>query len=88
ILHLFLSMLVCYFVAKKRPLTGIFICLAIHTLVDSVAIIVDGLAKPYLGEVISMNMVYVIAEGFITIFAVGSIFGILKLRKKWGGLHE
>ncbi len=88
ILHLFLSMLVCYFVAKKRPLTGIFICLAIHTLVDSVAIIVDGLAKPYLGEVISMNMVYVIAEGFLTIVAVGCIFGILKLRKKWGALHE
>ncbi len=88
ILHLFLSMLVCYFVAKKRPLTGILLCLAIHTLVDSVAIIVDGLAKPYLGEVISMNMVYVIAEGFLTIVAVGSIFGILKLRKKWGALHE
>ena len=88
ILHLFLSMLVCYFVAKKRPLTGIFICLAIHTLVDSVAIIVDGLAKPYLGEVISMNTVYVIVEGFITVVAVGSIFGILKLRKKWGALHE
>ena len=88
ILHLFLSMLVCYFVAKKRPLTGIFICLAIHTLVDSVAIIVDGLAKPYLGEVISMNTVYVIVEGFITVVAVGSIFGILKLRKKWGALYE
>ncbi len=88
ILHLFLSMLVCYFVAKKRPLIGIFICLAIHTLVDSAAVIGQGLATPYLGEVISMNMVYLIVESFITVVAVSSIFGILKLRKKWGALYE
>ncbi len=87
ILHLFLSMLVCYFVMKKRPLIGILLCLAIHTLVDSMGVIGQGLATPYLGEVISMNMMYVIAEGFITVVAIGSIFGILKLRKKWGGLH-
>ncbi|MBR6616706.1 MAG: YhfC family intramembrane metalloprotease [Oscillospiraceae bacterium] len=88
ILHLFLSMLVCYFVAKKRPLTGIFICLAIHTLVDSVAGIGQGLATPYLGEVISMNTMYVLVEGGLTVIAVGCFFGILKLRKKWGTLHE
>ncbi len=88
ILHLFLSMLVCYFVAKKRPLVGCMICLAIHTLVDSVGAIVQGLAMPYLGEVISMNMVYLIVEGFITVVAIGCIFGIRHLRKKWGGLHE
>ncbi len=88
ILHLFLSMLVCYFVAKKRPLIGIFICLAIHTLVDSIGVIGQGLATPYLGEAISMNMMYVLVEGILTVIAVGCIFGILKLRKKWGALHE
>lgn len=88
ILHLFLSMLVCYFVAKKRPLTGVFICLAIHTLVDSVAAIGQGLATPYLGEVISMNTMYVLVEGILTAVAVACIFGILHLRKKWGALHE
>ncbi len=88
ILHLFLSLLVCYFVAKKRPLIGILLCLAIHTLVDSMGVIGQGLATPYLGEVISMNTMYVIVEGFITVVAIGSIFGILKLRKKWGALHE
>lgn len=88
ILHLFLSMLVCYFVAKKRPLTGIFICLAIHTLVDSMVVIGQGLATPYLGEVISMNTMYVLVEGSLTVIAVGCFFGILKLRKKWGALHE
>lgn len=88
ILHLFLSMLVCYFVAKKRPLTGIFICLAIHTLVDSMGVIGQGLSTPYLGEVISMNTMYVLVEGSLTVIAVGCFFGILKLRKKWGALHE
>lgn len=88
ILHLFLSMLVCYFVAKKRPLTGIFICLAIHTLVDSMGVIGQGLSTPYLGEVISMNTMYVLVEGGLTVIAVGCFFGILKLRKKWGALHE
>lgn len=88
ILHLFLSMLVCYFVAKKRPLTGIFICLAIHTLVDSMGVIGQGLSTAYLGEVISMNTMYVLVEGGLTVIAVGCFFGILKLRKKWGALHE
>ncbi len=88
ILHLFLSMLVCYFVAKKRPLIGIFICLAIHTLVDCTGVIAQGIATPYLGEVISMNTMYVLVEGILTVIAVGCLFGILKLRKKWGALHE
>ncbi len=88
ITHLFMSMLVCYFVAKKRPLIGIFLCLAIHTLIDGVAAIGQGLATPYLGEVISMNTMYAILESFVTVVAIGSIFGICHLRKKWGALHE
>lgn len=88
ILHLFLSMLVCYFVTKKRPFVGCAICFVIHTLVDSVATVGQGLATPYLGEVISTNTMYVLAEGFVTVVAVCCIFGILKLRKKWGAAHE
>lgn len=88
ILHLFLSLLVCYFVMKKRPLTGVFICLSVHTLADTAAAVGQGLATPYLGEVISMNMMYVLVEGILTVIAFACIFGILKLRKKWGGSHE
>ncbi len=88
ICHLFMSLIVCYFVAEKRPVTGVLICLAIHTLLDAAAGICQGLATPYLDEVISTNTMYVLVEGFITLVAIVSLFGILRIRKKWGVMHE
>lgn len=83
IFHTALSLLVCYFVWKKKDGLGIVICLALHTVVDFVSAVVGGLSTEYLGSVVSLNVSYVIIYVFLTIAAILSILGIRVVRKNW-----
>ena len=83
IFHTALSLLVCYFVWKKKDVLGIVICLVLHGAVDFVTAILSGLSAEYLGSVVSLNISYVIIYVFLTIVAVLSILGIRVIRKKW-----
>lgn len=83
ITHIALSMLVCYFVAKKDTWKGLGLCFLIHTLIDFVAPVFNGLATSYLGNRISATTSYVLIYGFLTLVAVLSIFIIYKLKKIW-----
>lgn len=83
ILHLALSLIVCYFVSCKKDWQGILICLACHTVVDFVTPLLSGLATEYMGNVISANTSYVIVYAFLTVVAVVSGIVIVKLKKKF-----
>lgn len=80
VLHIALSMVVCYFVSRKKDLVGIIICLACHFAVDFIAPVVNALATDYLGNVISTTAAYVIVYLFLTVVAVVSVLVIRKIK--------
>lgn len=83
ILHTALSLLVCYFVWKKKDIMGIGICVAIHTAVDFVSPLLSGLSTDYLGSVISQNTAYILIYIFLTLVAAGSVVLICRIKKQW-----
>lgn len=83
ILHTALSLLVCYFVWKKKDILGIIICVVIHTIVDFASPVLSGLSTDYLGSVMSRNTAYVLIYIFLTLVAVGSVVVIWRIRKLW-----
>lgn len=83
ILHTALSLLVCYFVSRKKDWAGIGICLVIHMAVDFVSPVINGLGTSYLGSKISLTTSYVLVYVFMTLVAVGSVIVIRKIKKSW-----
>ena len=83
IFHVAMSLLVCYFVWKGKGIKGILICLALHTAADFVTPLLNGLATPYLGSVVSQNTAYVLVYLYLTAIAVGSVVFIIKMREEW-----
>lgn len=83
ICHVAMTLLVCYFVAKKQTLKGVLITLALHTLLDSVSALLNGLSTPYMGEVISQNVAYVLVYGFLSVMTAVSVVIIVKVRKQF-----
>lgn len=83
LLHVALSLLVCYFVSRKQDWKGIGICLVCHCIVDFVAPMLNGLATEYLGNKISTTTASVLVYSFLTLVAAASIVVILKIRRIW-----
>ena len=83
--HTAMSLLVCYMVYKKKALVGVGIAFAAHFFVDFVSPVINGLATPYLGNVISQETAYVLVYGILTAVAVGAVVVIGKICKKWKG---
>ena len=83
ICHVAMSLLVCYFVAKKQTLKGVVISLILHTILDSASGLISGLSTPYMGSVISQNTGYVLIYSFLTIMAVVCVFIIRGLKKSF-----
>lgn len=83
ILHVALSLLVCYFVSRKEDWKGIVVCILCHSLVDFVAPFVNGCATEYMGNLISVNIAYVIIYVFLTVVAVASVLVLKNIKKKW-----
>ena len=81
--HTAMSLLVCYLVYKKKALVGVGIAFAAHFAVDFVSPVINGLATPYLGNVISQGTAYVLIYGILTAVAVGAVVVIGKICKKW-----
>ena len=81
--HTAMSLLVCYLVYKKKALVGVGIAFAAHFFVDFVSPVINGLATPYLGNVISQGTAYVLIYGILTAVAVGAVVVIGKICKKW-----
>lgn len=83
IFHTAMSLLVCYLVYKKKAVLGVGIAFVAHFLVDFIAPLINGLATPYLGSVISEGTAYVIIYSFLTVVAIASFVVIVMIGKKW-----
>ena len=83
IFHTAMSLLVCYLVYKKKAVLGVSIAFVAHFLVDFIAPLINGLATPYLGSVITEGTAYVIIYSFLTVVAIASFVIIVMIRKKW-----
>lgn len=83
ILHIALSMLVCYYVSRKKDLIGIGICVGIHWAVDFVVPLVNALSTEYMGSVVSQSVAYVIVYIIMTAVAVAAVLVIKYLKKNW-----
>lgn len=83
ICHVAMTLLVCYFVAKKQTIKGVLISLVLHTILDSAAGLISGMSTPYMGEVISQNTGYVLTYSFLTLMTVLSVVIIVKLKKSF-----
>lgn len=79
ILHIALSMTVCYFVSRKKDIQGILICLVCHLAVDFTAPIMNALATDYLGNVISVTTSYMLVYAFLTVVAAVSVVVIRRI---------
>lgn len=83
IFHTAMSLLVCYLVYKKKAVLGVGIAFVMHFLVDFIAPLINGLATPYLGSVISEGTAYVIIYSFLTVVAIAAFVVIVMIGKKW-----
>lgn len=83
ICHIAMSLIVCYFVWNKQALKGSLICIAWHFALDFGSVMLNSLATPYLGSVISETTGYVITYSYLSAMTVIAVIVILKIRKKW-----
>ena len=83
IFHTAMSLLVCYLVNKKKAILGVSIAFVSHFLVDFVSPLINGLATPYLGSLITEGTAYVIIYSFLTVVAIASFVVIVMVGKKW-----
>lgn len=83
IAHVALSLLVCYFVGKKKDMMGILVCLICHCLMDFTAPLFNGMATEQLGNVLSTQAAYAIIYIFLTFIAVAAIWVIRYLKRNW-----
>lgn len=75
ILHVAMTVLVFYFVNKKKSILGILLCLLIHTVIDFV--------PAFMMSIVSANMAYIVVYAFLTVMAVIGIVMVLAIKKKW-----
>ena len=80
--HAAMSLMVCFGVWRGRPGKAMLACLIFHTLLDCTPII-NGMATPYLGNVISQNTAYVILYTLLTAAAVLAVIIIKTIYKRW-----
>lgn len=80
--HAAMSLTVCWGVWRGAPGKAMIACLIFHTLLDSTPII-QGLATPYLGNVISLNTAYVLIYTILTLAAVLAVIIIKTVYKRW-----
>lgn len=83
ILHIALSLLVCWFVSRQKDMVGIGICLLCHWAVDFIVPVLNGLSTEYMGNVISVSMAYTFVYIFLTAVAIASFVGIRYIKKQW-----
>lgn len=81
--HAALSLIVCYFVYKKKALWGILIAFILHFAIDFITPVLQGMATPYLGNIMSQTMSYVLIYTFLTVVALASLVAIVLIMIRW-----
>jgi len=81
--HAAMTMIVCYGVKAGRTVQGLLLCLGIHAFMDTFSGIVNGMATPYLGSVISQTTAYVLIYVVLAGIAGGAVMILRKIRSRW-----
>lgn len=79
ICHVAMSLIVCYYVAQKQDIKGLFICLGLHTLLDSSTLILYFFPV----QQGSFGLGYVLTYAFLTIMAILSILIIRHIKSRF-----
>ena len=82
ICHAAMSLMVCFGVWRGRPGKSMIACLIFHTLLDCTPII-QGLAMPYLGNVISLSTAYVLIYALLTAAAIVAVVITKTIYQRW-----
>ena len=80
--HTAMSLMVCWGVWQSKPGRSMIACLIFHTLLDCTPII-QGMATPYLGNVISLNTAYILTYTLLTAATVLAVIIIKTIYMRW-----
>lgn len=83
IAHIAMTLIVFYFVSKKKDILGIGICLLCHTLLDFVFVVLFNLSSDSFGNMVSDNVAYVLGYGFLTVVAIVAGIFIFRMKRVW-----
>lgn len=83
IFHAAMSLLVCYLVYKRKAVIGVLIAFLSHFAVDFISPVIQGMATPYLGNVMTESTSLAIIYTFLTIVALASLAVIVVIMIKW-----
>lgn len=86
--HIAMTMVVFYFVSRKKDIIGIIVCLSWYTAIDFFVPLLNGLASEYMGNRISQNASYVLMYILLTIIAVIALVVTKKLKRIWKSSEE
>lgn len=88
IICMVITLVVFYFVSRKKDILGVLIALGWHTAIDFFVPLFNGLASEYLGNRISQNTAYAYVYILLTVIALIAIVVISKLKAKWNMLED
>lgn len=88
IAHIAMTLVVFYFVSRKKDIIGVLIALGWHTAIDFFVPLFNGLASEYLGNRIPQNTAYACVYILLTVIALIAIVVIAKLKAKWKMLED
>lgn len=83
IAHIAMTLIVFYFVSRKKDILGIVICVGFHTAIDFFVPLANGLASEYMGNRISQSTAYIVTYALLTFIAVAAVFIMIRLKKMW-----
>ena len=75
ILHVAMTVIVVYFVSKKKDFLGIILCLLIHTFIDFM--------PSFLMGILAANTAYIVTYALLTVMAIAGIIILVVIKKKW-----
>lgn len=81
--HMAMSLLVCYFVYKKKDFIGVALAFSVHFILDFAVPLLNALSTEYLGSVVSQGVSYLLAYGLLSVITVGAVVCIYIIIKKW-----
>jgi len=83
IAHIAMTLIVVYFVSRKKDIVGIGICLLCHTLLDFIFSVLFSLSSDSFGNMVSENVAYGLGYTFLTLVAIVAGIFIFRMKNSW-----
>lgn len=83
LIHATLTLFVCHVVWREKKSLAMWGTMAVYAGVDFFAMIVDGMATPYLGSILSEQTSFIIKYSVLTIVAIAAVLYIILIRLSW-----